>query len=122
MARFAFSAIVLCLYSLGWPTISSAQVNPFQTGATGLRGDDWKLMSAAASRLYQQDVVAEGTTGQWSNPKTGDSGAVTVLRSFERNGMACRKVRYDIRVRARSGQRSYTVNWCKTASGEWKMV
>jgi surface antigen len=110
-----------CLYVFAWPPISDAQVNPFLRG-TGLHGDDMALMRATASRLYQQDVVADGASDHWSNPKTGDSGTVTVLQSFEKSGMACRKVRYDIRVRTRAGQRSYTVNWCKTASGEWKVA
>jgi surface antigen len=122
MVRLTLSAAALCLCAIAWPLNSDAQINPFQSSRAHLRGDDFALMSAAASRLYQQDTVADGATDQWSNPKTGDSGTVTVLHSFEKSGMACRRVRYDILLRAQTGKRTYTVNWCKTDSGEWKIA
>jgi len=122
MVRFGLFATALCLCVLAWPSISDAQINPFRGSRNGLRGDDFALMNAAASQLYQQDTVADGATSHWSNPKTGDGGTVTVLHSFERTGMACRRVRYVIRLRGVTGQRVYTLNWCKTASGEWKIA
>jgi surface antigen len=122
MVRFVLPAAALCLGVIAWPLISDAQINPFQSSRTQLRGDDQKLMSAAASQLYQQETVSSGSASHWSNPKTGDSGTVTVLQSFEKEGMACRKVRYVIRLRGVTGQRVYTANWCKTASGEWKLA
>ncbi len=122
MTRFALLLVALSLAAVALPTISEAQINPFQSSRTGLRGDDLTLMSAAASQLYQQDTVTNGAEDHWSNPKTGNSGTVTVLQSFEKAGMACRKVRYVIRLRHVTGQRIYTVNWCKTASGEWKIA
>lgn len=122
MVRFALFATAVCLCVNAWPSISDAQINPFQSSSRHLRGDDWTLMTDAASQLYQQDTVADGAASHWSNPKTGDSGTVTVLHSFEKAGMACRRVRYVIRLRGVSGQRNYTVNWCKTASGEWKIA
>jgi hypothetical protein len=122
MLRFALSAAALCLCVVAWPSISDAQINPFQSSRTGLRGDDLTLMGNAASQLYQQDTVADGAASHWSSTKTGDSGTVTVLQSFEKEGMACRKVRYVIRLRGVTGRRTYTVNWCKTASGEWKIA
>lgn len=122
MVRSALSAAVLCLSVIAWPSISDAQINPFQSSRTGLRGDDLSLMNAAASQLYQQDTVGNGSASHWSNSKTGDSGTVTVLQSFEKEGMACRRVRYVIHLHGVMGQRTYTVNWCKTASGEWKIA
>jgi surface antigen len=122
MVRFALSAAALCLCVVAWPPTSDAQISPFRSSRTHLRGDDQTLMNSAASQLYQQDTVADGAADHWSNPKTGNSGTVTVLQSFEKEGMACRKVRYVIRLRGVTGQRVYTLNWCKTASGEWKIA
>ena len=122
MVRFALFATALCLCVIAWPSVSDAQINLFRGSSTVLRGDDLALMTGAASQLYQQDTVANGAASHWSNPKTGDSGTVTVLHSFEKAGMACRRVRYVIHLRGVTGQRVYTVNWCKTASGEWKIA
>ena len=103
---------------------TNAQLNPFynQEAGPGLHGDDWALMHAAAARLYRQERVADGAATRWSNPKTGDSGTVTVLQSFEQNGMACRRVRYDIQLGSSPGPNPYTLNWCRTASREWKIA
>jgi 17 kDa outer membrane surface antigen len=122
MVRTALFATALCLCVVTWPSISDAQINPFQSSRTGLRGNDLTLMNAAASQLYQQDTVTDGAASHWSNSKTGNSGTVTVLHSLEKAGMACRRVRYVIHLRGVTGQRDYTVNWCKTASGEWKIA
>jgi surface antigen len=124
MVRLALLVAVLCFYAFAQPANVSAQVNPFynQEPGPGLHGDDWALMHAAAARLYRQEQVAAGAATRWSNPKTGDSGTVTVLQSFKQNGMACRKVRYDIRLGGTPGSNLYTVNWCRIASGEWKIA
>jgi hypothetical protein len=124
MVRFAIIVVALCLCAVAWPTITHTQVNPFynQEAGPGLHGDNWALMHATASRLYQQDVVADDAASQWSNPKTGDSGTITVLQSFQQNGMTCRKVRYEIRLGGSIANNPYTLNWCKTASGEWKIL
>jgi len=122
MVRLALPVTALLLGIVASPAVSNAQINPFRSSRTLLHGDDWTLMTDSASQLYQQDTVADGAASHWSNPKTGDSGTVTVLHSFEKAGMACRRVRYVIRLRGVTGQKIYTVNWCKTASGEWKIA
>jgi 17 kDa outer membrane surface antigen len=122
MVRLALPVTALLLGIVAWPAVSNAQINPFRSSRTGLRGDDFTLMTGVASQLYQQDAVADGAASHWTNPKTGDGGTVTVLHSFEKAGMACRSVRYVIRLRGVTGQKIYTVNWCKTASGEWKIA
>jgi len=104
-----------------FPTTPQAALNPLRSSVTGLNSVDLRAMSAAAAGLYQQDNVSDGATANWSNPKSGNSGSITVLQSFNRSDMQCRKLRYNIHLRRRRGMRSYTVNWCKTASGVWKL-
>jgi surface antigen len=124
MVRFAITVMAVCFHTVGWSAISRAQVNPFfnQEAGPGLHDDDFTIMHATSSRLYQQDVVADGAASQWSNPKTGDSGTVTVLQSFQKSGMTCRKVQYEIRLGGAIANNLYMLNWCKTASGEWKIL
>ena len=117
--RALLALLFLCL-SLS-PASLQAAVNPLRNVRTGLNSADLRAMNAAAARLYQQDTVSDGATTKWSNPRSGNSGSVTVLQSFTKSDMPCRELRYDIHLHARRGMRSYTVNWCKTASGVWKL-
>jgi surface antigen len=112
---------LLCLCLSLFPATMQAQVNPFRNSRIGLNDADLQAMNAAAARLYQQSTVSIGATDSWSNPNSGNGGLITVLQSFTKSGMPCRKVRYDIHLRTRRGTRSYTLNWCKTAGGAWKI-
>lgn len=118
---FALSLSLCFAVSLG---AANAQVNPFFSSrvGSGLNSEDFKVMNATAAQLYQRESVSDGTSDKWSNPKSGNGGTITVLQNFTRSHMQCRKLRYDIRLRARTGIRSYTVNWCKTPDGVWKLA
>jgi surface antigen len=115
---------LLCLCISLVPATPHAQINPFRSSriGTGLNDDDMRTMNATAARLYQKDTVANGATDRWSNPASGNSGSITVLQSFTKSEMLCRRVRYDIHLRRRRGTRSYTLNWCKTPTGAWKIL
>jgi surface antigen len=121
-SRAVPALLCLCLSLL--PTISHAQVSPIPSSRleTGLNDADRRAMSAAAARLYQRDTVTNGATDTWSNPRSGNSGSVTVLQSFTKSEMPCHKLRYDVHLHRRRGMRSYTINWCKTATGAWKIL
>jgi len=112
---------LLCLWLSLFPVTPHAAVNPLRSSRIGLNSADLRAMNAAAAGLYQQDTVSDGATAKWSNPRSGNSGSITVLQNFTKADMPCRKLRYNIHLRARRGMRSYTVNWCKTASGVWKL-
>jgi surface antigen len=106
------------------PVASQAQLtNPFRSSrvGSGLTTEDRAAMSAAGRKLYEQPNVADGASDQWSNAKSGNNGTITVLHSFEKSGMTCRNMRYVIHLAQRAGPRTYTVNWCKTPSGAWKL-
>ncbi|MBV8458343.1 MAG: hypothetical protein JO122_17215 [Acetobacteraceae bacterium] len=120
--RWVFSLIAVG-FLVAVPVSGQSQTNPFRSSriGTGLTNEDRAAMSAAGRQLYDQPTVADGASDQWSNPKSGNNGTITVLQSFEKSGMACRKVRYVIHLAKRTGPRTYTVNWCKTPSGEWKL-
>lgn len=102
------------------PATLNARVNPRLEAA--LNHADLQAMRATAARLYQQQPVANGATDRWSNPNSGNHGSVTVLQSFTRAAMPCRLVRYDVHLRSRRGMRSYTLDWCRTDTGAWKIM
>ncbi len=119
----SFFIVMLCS-ACAFPVAAQAQVNPFRSSrvGSGLNQDDLKALGAASQRLYTEGGVADGASDTWSNPKSGNSGTVTVLGSFQRQGNACRKLRYDIRLRQRKGARSYTLSWCHMPDGSWKVI
>jgi surface antigen len=117
------AVILCCLSNCVFAVPSRAQISPFFNRFSGtLNEDDVKDLMAAGQRLYGQDVVSDGATDAWSNPKTGNSGTITVLQSFTRDGMQCRKVRYNNRIRNQPDTRIYTLDWCKTPQGVWKIA
>lgn len=125
MPMRAHWAIMLLLFlALFTPSRPShAQMSPFNNGFNGtLNGDDVHAMMTAGQRLYGHNNVHNGAATTWSNPKTGNRGTITVLQSFTEQGMQCRKVKYDNRVVNLTGTRSYTLNWCRTPKGEWKIA
>ena len=122
MIRSAFLVMLTTACSL--PLVAHAQVNPFRSSrvGSGLSQQDLRELGDAGRRLYTQDNVANGASDTWSNSQSGNSGTVTVVDSFQRQGNACRKLRYDIRLKVRSGVRTYTLNWCRQPDGSWKIV
>ena len=104
-----------------------AQSNPLKTfkDAPKLSRSDLSLMDKTAEKLYGLNTVGDGTNETWTNPRTGDSGTVTVLNSFEKTdrgtGMACRKVQYELSMWNKIKTTAYTVDWCRQPNGKWKL-
>jgi surface antigen len=87
----------------------------------GLSQDDLNRMQAAGERLYEGTSI--GTVERWRNPDTQNAGEVKLTRSFQSQGMPCRTLDYTVRfVSAPTKPSRYVTNWCKIASGEWKIV
>lgn len=61
----------------------------------------------------------EGTILEWDNPKSGNSGTVTLLKRFSIDGRECRVLRHVLNmVRAESFR--YKVTICLQPDGTWK--
>ena len=96
-----------------------AQINPF--GRSGsVSGDDTKYIEAASSKIYKADNPQVGAVEKWSNPATGNSGTVSLIQVFEKDGMPCRKLRHNIRVHDQKDPVVYIFSRCRVKSGEWK--
>lgn len=86
-----------------------------------LDADDLSRMHAAAARLYEGRSV--GTVERWRNPDSKNAGTVKLLWHFQARGMPCARMQYTIRFdNTRDAVHPYLVNWCKTASGDWKIL
>ena len=107
--------------ALLWPLATAAQVNPFGD-SLDLKDADIAMLQAAASTLFQNDEARIGQTETWSNPKTGNSGAVSLLEVFKRSGMPCKRVQHSIKQKGRTDQIIYQFARCRAADGSWKLL
>ncbi len=122
-ARFALITGLAGLPILAIPDMAGAQIVPGFPPQHAPTIDQQSLdrMGAAAARLYEGRSI--GTVERWRNPDTGDAGSVKLMAKPVLKGMPCRRIAYTTRPEnADRPQAHYTLTWCKTASGEWKIV
>jgi|APFre7841882724_1041349.scaffolds.fasta_scaffold75301_2 surface antigen len=83
-------------------------------------------MSQEDRQIYKRtldEALNSGTVGQtkhWSNPETGNSGSVKVIKDFSRQESACRRVETFAQTKSLKNRARW--NFCKQPSGEWKVV
>jgi hypothetical protein len=117
---FPTAAGVLMLLA---PLESSAQYGRTFRTAPKLTSDD----IAIVRHLVREELTGKpkGTTLSWSNPKTENSGTVTLLDSFASEGRDCRRVRYVIhpapRQRTPIRPAQYVLTSCRLPDGTWKL-
>ena len=112
-AAVALSAVVLP---------AQAQLNPFTRAGFELSQEDIDLLSAAAKKLYIDESVPVGTVETWSNPKSGNTGSVQLIGTFDYKGLPCRRLQHDIRIAKVADPFRFIFDRCKTADGAWKTL
>jgi surface antigen len=113
--------LVVLTVGLMWAPTTAAQVNPFGD-SLDLKDSDVAMLQAAASALFQDDNARIGQTETWSNPKTGNSGAVSLLQLFKRADMPCKRLQHTIRQKGRADQITYQFARCRAGDGSWKLL
>ena len=106
------------------PSYAEISIDPFGTGSyfRGLTDEDWTLMRNASSSLYQNPEAKAGELETWENPHSGNHGTVTLVEQFEAKQMPCWRLRHSIKIKGQKDVRTYHLNHCKAASGEWKIL
>src|ERR1700739_2534883 len=103
------------------PVAAQAQVIPFAGNfGQGLAPSDNRMVFESVARLNAVEPSKVGQSDSGSNPETKSSGTSTILRVFHSSGMACHLVRHHI-VAGRPPPRDYSLTWCRTPTGEWKI-
>jgi surface antigen len=101
------------------PAPSDASVYGFldQGAIRYFRGDDATLMSQNLDAVLAD--TADAGPRQWRNPETGSHGNAEVVKTFEHDGMRCRRVR--VHNHARGVDDVSTADMCEV-DGSWKVL
>ena len=103
---------------------AAAQISPFRAGpnAPRLGAGDMDMIWRSADALNADPAAQPGASRAWHNPRTQDSGTVTLQRRFVRQGLPCHALHYTVSVRTEPTPRRYDVIWCRTQAGAWKIA
>ena len=84
-----------------------------QTVLAKLTREDIRIGTEATVR-----ALNEGVGGNWSNPATGASGEIKILKTLDVDGYAgCRQTRLDVAAGGTKGGGTYVL--CKRNTGKW---
>jgi len=87
-------------------------------GQAHYQGDDTKIIMRIGADMLRN--APDGESRQWSNSQTGNSGIITVLRSYKRGTMPCRDAEVNSQLKERKVV--YVLPVCQVADGSWKFA
>jgi surface antigen len=125
MRRGLGAALVACALALT-PFGAQAQY----AGLSGLpevslTADDYQNLAAAYEPLLNDDSIPLGTSRNWSNAKTGNSGSVSLEKRFsishEGATLPCRTLRYHFVIKGNNDPYNVRLDRCRMADGSWKI-
>lgn len=78
------------------------------------------LRRTANSQVHARSV---GTTAEWTNPNSGNSGKVRLDRKFMRNSQQCETLEYTLMTTRRPVRpEHYRLSSCLQPDGQWKLI
>ena len=111
--------------ALGIPA-AHAGMNPFGPSGLPLTSTDFENMSKAVDPLLEDETIPIGTARSWSNPRSGNSGTITLEGRFtydyQGKTLPCRTLRYHTMVRNYSDPYNLRINRCRVPDGEWMLL
>ncbi|TFH08055.1 MAG: hypothetical protein E4H07_08260 [Nitrosomonadales bacterium] len=107
----------LYIYS---PVFASSGAGPFgKNDVMSLTREDANIMKPNWEELRDNNLV--GVKKEWSNPETGRSGSMEVLKNFiDEEGRECKKMRYTFVRKGFSDTFTFMMDRCLVSDGEWK--
>jgi len=118
LPRAACSLALVLLLALP----AAAQLGSFTKSGLELTPEDWQMIESAASKLYQTDTPQVGSVETWSNAQSGNSGTIELSKTGSYQGMPCRTLEHEIKVKDVADPYRFSVDRCKTADGSWKAL
>lgn len=89
-------------------------------GGVKLTAEDWEMLEAAAAKLYATENQPIGAAESWSNDQSGNSSRIELAKTGEYQGMPCRRLKHDIRIKDVGNPFHFIVDRCRTPDGAWK--
>jgi surface antigen len=107
-------------------TLFSASLAVYGAIGDDLRGLPGNLASDEDQQIMREAIVSalenqpdDATTG-WKNPLTGSNGLIRPVKSYEKDGMSCRRLQ--LRNNIDNQSNDWAFNFCKTPEGDWKIA
>jgi surface antigen len=102
---------------------------PVQAQLLGLGIETNIELSRQDLAIIRQTVYNEvhgrpvGTTAKWSNPQSRNSGKISLVRKFTRNGQQCETLDYRLTTQRRPARpEHYRLSSCLQPDGQWKLI
>ena len=115
LARRALLATVLLP---AWPALAGNLSYMNDTPYTHFTKEDHKVFNAALAEAL--DKNADGEVRIWASPGSGAGGELKPVKTFERNGLNCRRLSIANKAKGRSASSEY--NFCKQKTGKWTLA
>jgi surface antigen len=91
----------------------------FESNIT-LNRDDLNLIHQTVDQRIHGKPI--GTTASWSNPNTGNSGTIKLLKRNTVRGLRCEEVKYTLMTTTRAvPPEHYVLDSCLQPDGTWKI-
>jgi len=107
----ALASFVTSAMALNWvPLLKNSPAERFDE-------DDLQLFIATARKVMNE--APDHQTVGWENPDTKHHGDLTILKSYQKDGRTCKRVR--VRNEADGRKASSLVDACKV-DGKWRLI
>ena len=87
-----------------------------------LHDADIDAIAKAEDRILAHDPIKVGIIESWEGAGTGNTGKVSVVKLYKRNGADCIQAAYDFNIARAADPIRYVLPWCKFSDGTWKLV
>ena len=111
-------ALALATFALLTASAEAQLLFGSRLGQAHYQGDDTKIIMRVGGDMLRN--VSDGESRPWSNPQTGNSGTITILRSYKRGDLPCRDAEVNSKLKERSVV--YVLPVCQVADGSWKIA
>jgi len=112
------SALALAAFALLTVSAEAQLLFGSRLGQAHYQGDDTKIIMQVGADMLRN--APDGASRPWSNPQTGNSGTITVLRSYKRGNLPCRDAEVNSQLKDRNVV--YVLPVCQVADGSWKIA
>jgi len=112
LATLALTTFPAVAVAAGWGALL------LQGPTQWFNGDDMKLLVDSAREALEEAPV--GKSIEWTNSKTSNSGATTILAESEKDGQRCKTFSVDTQAKGMKESMRYVA--CRTSDGRWDIT